>query len=199
MPTGTREIVLDHDGLVTYEPAFLEPAFADRALETLAAETAWRQESIRMFGRSVAIPRLTAWCGDLGTTYTYSGLTNEPAPWTPLLEELRERVSRAAGARFNSVLLNLYRSGADGMGWHADNEPEIGDAPIASLSLGAQRTFQLKHRTDEERRQVVLAHGSLLLMYAPTQRHWLHGVPKQKNVAGRRINLTFRIVNTRVR
>ncbi|GAC1585028.1 MAG: alpha-ketoglutarate-dependent dioxygenase AlkB [Candidatus Elarobacter sp.] len=189
-------VVLDRDGLVTYDPSFLEPAFAERALEGLATEAAWKQESIRMFGRLVPVPRLTAWHGDPGTTFTYSGLTNVPAPWTPLLSELRDRVCAAAQVPFNSVLLNRYRSGDDGMGWHADDEPELGDV-IGSVSLGATRTFRFKHRVDGERREVALANGSLLVMSGDSQRCWLHAVPKQTRVRGPRINLTFRVVRPR--
>ncbi len=148
-----------------------------------------------MFGRRIAIPRLTAWHGDPGAVYTYSGLRNEPRPWTPALAELRARLADRLGVRFTSVLLNWYRSGADGMSWHADDEPELGSEPtIASLSLGATRRFELKHRADGERIAVPLDHGSLLVMTGETQHCWLHRVPKQPRIAGGRINLTFRVV-----
>jgi alkylated DNA repair dioxygenase AlkB len=187
--------VVARDGAVTYEPGFLDTASADRAYAALAEEAAWRQESIVMFGRRVLLPRLTAWHGDPGAVYTYSGLSNVPAPWTPLLSELRERLADRLGVRFNSVLLNWYRSGADAMGWHADDEAELGREPtIASLSLGATRTFELEHRADRERVSVPLEHGSLLVMAGETQHRWRHRVPKQLRVAGGRINLTFRTV-----
>jgi alkylated DNA repair dioxygenase AlkB len=147
-----------------------------------------------MFGRRVAFPRLTAWYGDPGAAYTYSGVRNEPLPWTPLLRELRDRAAAAAGARFNSVLLNRYRDGRDGMGWHADDERELGRV-IASLSVGAVRTFELRHRGDRERIALPLASGSLIVMAGDTQRHWTHRVPKDARAAGERINLTFRWVD----
>lgn len=157
---------------------------------------AWRQERIRVYGREHAVPRLTAWYGDRGATYTYSGIRHEPQPWSPTLVAMRERIEAAAGARFNSVLLNRYRTGADSNGWHADDEPELGPAPvIASVSLGAARRFALRRR-GETRRLVtlVLEHGSLLIMSGRSQQEYQHTVPKEARVAGERINLTFRLV-----
>jgi alkylated DNA repair dioxygenase AlkB len=180
---------------VAYEPGFLAAADADRAFAALRDEAAWRQESIAMFGRRVSLPRLTAWHGDPGAVYTYSGLRNEPRPWTPALAELRERLAERLGIRFDSVLLNWYRGGADAMGWHADDEPELGrDPTIASLSLGTTRTFELEHRGDRERVALALEHGSLLVMAGATQHHWRHRVPKQPRLTGDRINLTFRVI-----
>jgi len=147
-----------------------------------------------MFGRRVAFPRLTAWYGDPGAAYTYSGVRNEPLPWTPLLGELRDLVAAAAGAPFNSVLLNRYRDGSDSMGWHADDERELAPV-IASLSVGAVRTFELRHRGDRERIALPLASGSLIVMAGDTQRHWQHRVPKDVRAPGERINLTFRLVD----
>jgi alkylated DNA repair dioxygenase AlkB len=191
----SSRVVLSRDGTVTYEPGFLAAADADRAYAALADQAAWKQESIAMFGRRVPLPRLTAWHGDPEAVYRYSGLLNVPAPWTPQLAELRERLADRLGVRFNSVLLNWYRGGNDAMGWHADDEPELGREPaIASLSLGATRTFELEHRTDRERVAVPLEHGSLLVMTGQTQHRWRHRVPKQRRVEGGRINLTFRTV-----
>jgi alkylated DNA repair dioxygenase AlkB len=188
-------VVLARDGSVTYEPGFLDAASADRAYAALAEEAAWRQESIVMFGRRVPLPRLTAWHGEPEAVYGYSGLLNVPEPWTPQLSALRERLADRLGIRFNSVLLNWYRGGSDAMGWHADDEPELGREPsIASLSLGATRTFELEHRTDRERVAVPLEHGSLLVMTGATQHRWRHRVPKQRRIEGGRINLTFRTV-----
>jgi alkylated DNA repair dioxygenase AlkB len=187
--------VLARDGTVTYEPNFLDAASADRAYAALVEEAAWRQESIVMFGRRVPLPRLTAWHGEPEAVYSYSGLLNVPAPWTPWLSELRERLADRLGIRFNSVLLNWYRGGGDAMGWHADDEAALGREPaIASLSLGATRTFELEHRADRERVAVPLEHGSLLVMAGETQHRWRHRVPKQRRVEGGRINLTFRVV-----
>lgn len=179
----------------------MDVATADRWLATLRDEVAWRRDHVVMFGRRHAVPRLTAWFGDPGCVYAYSGITLAPRPWSATLSEIRVLVARAAEAPFNAVLLNLYRDGADGMGWHADDEPELGPAPIiASVTLGATRTFQLKHKTrkDLPRVDLDLEHGSLLVMRPPTQAHWLHGVPKRRGRAlGPRLNLTFRWIQVR--
>lgn len=190
---GEPRVVLERDGLVTYEPRFLDPASADLAFDAVLGETAWAQDHLTIAGRRIPFPRLTAWYGDPGAAYTYSGVRNEPRPWIDVLETLRRRVSARVGVRFTSVLLNQYRGGDDGMGWHADDEPELGPQPIiASLSLGAERTFQLKHRDDAELLALALEHGSLLVMAGATQHRWLHRVPKQKSARGVRLNLTFR-------
>lgn len=186
------------DGDVRYLPAALPPAEADACFDSLRVQVDWQQEEIHLFGARHAVPRLVAWHGDPGARYTYSGVAHEPRPWTPVLQQVRERVESLSGHRFNSVLLNLYRDGRDGMGWHADDEPELGTDPvIASVSLGATRRFRMRHR--RHRGQVLtidLAHGSLLLMQGPTQHHWLHAVPKTTRAVGERINLTFRRVGS---
>jgi len=139
----------------------------------------------------VAIPRLTAWHGEKG--YVYSGIRLEPAPWNEPLLELEAIAEELAWAPFNSVLLNLYRDGRDSVSWHADNEPGLGYNPvIASVSLGAQRRFQLRHRRSGARVSLDLPHGSCLIMAGATQHHWLHQLPKTARPVGPRINLTFR-------
>lgn len=181
-----------------FDPAFLTPPEADALLARLAAEAAWEQRTIRLFGQEFPQPRLTAWYGDAEARYTYSGLTWEPQPWLPALRTLRQRVEAATGARFNSVLLNLYRNGRDSMGWHADDEPELGAAPtIASVSLGATRRFRLRARAPlvQPAFGLDLAAGSLLLMRGATQQHWQHALPKTARPVGPRLNLTFRWVH----
>lgn len=164
---------------------------ADRLFEDLSASIDWRQEVATVMGRRVPIPRLTAWHGETG--YVYSGIAMQPAAWTPPLLELKRCAEGHAGQAFNSVLLNLYRDGRDSVGWHADNERGLGRNPvIASLSLGATRRFQLKHRTLGERVAIDLRHGSCLVMAGATQHHWLHQLPKTARPVGPRINLTFR-------
>ncbi len=183
---------------VLLDDSFLAPAEAAALLAELTATVAWRQEPIRLFGKQVMQPRLTAWYGDPAATYRYSGLQLEPLPWLPVLQNLREQVEAAAGTRFNSVLLNLYRSGQDSMGYHADNEPELGPAPvIASLTLGATRTFRFKSRpaVAAPALSLPLTSGSLLLMRGPTQQNWLHALPKTARPVGPRLNLTFRWVD----
>jgi alkylated DNA repair dioxygenase AlkB len=183
--------LLPRDGAVFLQPDALARAAADRLFEELQSTVAWRQEVATVMGRRLPIPRLTAWHGQAG--YVYSGIRMEPAPWTPALLELRETAEALAGQSFNSVLLNLYRSGRDSVSWHADNEPGLGQNPvIASLSLGAVRRFQLKHRRTGERLSLDLPHGSCLIMAGATQHHWLHQLPKTAQAVGPRINLTFR-------
>jgi alkylated DNA repair dioxygenase AlkB len=177
---------------------WLAPAEADRALEDLLRTTPWAQQSIVLFGRSVAQPRLSVWMGDEGATYTYSGLTQRPSPWTPAVAALRARVEGTTGVAYNGVLLNLYRDGDDSMGLHADDEPELGPDPvIASISLGAERTFMLKpkkHRKEASTLRLALPHGSLLVMDGGVQRGWVHGIPKEPKIRAPRVNLTFRRV-----
>ncbi len=173
-------------------------AEASALLPALQQEVPWRQEVIQVWGRRHPVPRLTCWMGDAGAVYRYSGLRLLPEPWTPLVSGLRRRVEEAAGSRFDAVLLNLYRDGQDRMGWHADDEPELDpEAPIASLSLGATRCFQLRSRQrgEDGRRETIaleLGDGDLLVMDPPTQRHWQHQLPARRGVRTPRLNLTFR-------
>jgi alkylated DNA repair dioxygenase AlkB len=177
-------------------PAAFPPKEAAGLFAGLQRTIDWQQESILMFGRRVLVPRLVAWHGDPGTSYTYSGTPHQPLPWTAPLARIRDRAAELCGARFNAVLLNLYRDGRDGMGWHADDEAELGRDPvIASVSLGATRRFCLRHRKRRNLKlDVPLPHGSLLCMSGPTQHHWLHALPKTRAAVGERINLTFRLV-----
>lgn len=160
----------------------------------------WHQEQLVIFGRERPVPRLISWHGDPAAQYAYSGVPHEPAPWTPALERVRERVQRLAGKPFNSVLGNLYRDGRDGMGWHSDDEPELGRNPlIASVSFGATRRFRLRHRRDRTLTHALdLTDGSVLVMAGATQHHWQHSITKTARPVGPRINLTYRrIAETR--
>lgn len=179
--------------MLRWWPDFLSPAEADEALHALSREIAWEQHQVRLFGRVLPAPRLSCWIGDPEAAYTYSAMRFEPRPWTPTLGVLRDRLNAMLGAGFNSVLANRYRSGADGMGWHADDEPELGAQPlIASLSLGATRRFLLRSRDRSQRAALALSHGSLLLMEGSTQLRTQHSLPKTARPVGERINLTFR-------
>ena len=152
-------------------------------------------EEVVVFGRRVIQPRLTAWYGDPGCAYAYSGIRLEPSPWSATLRDLKARIEAATAEAFNSVLLNYYRDERDSVGFHSDDEPELGPRPvIASLSLGAERVFVMRHKSDRKLPPVrlTLASGSLLLMKGDTQRHWQHGVPKEARPCGARVNLTFR-------
>jgi alkylated DNA repair dioxygenase AlkB len=186
---------LDDGGLLVLHERWLPAAEARAAFDELRGETPWQSQSIRIAGRLIPVPRLTAWYGDPGATYTYSGLRNEPLPWTPALAALRARVSETAGVLLDSALLNRYRDGNDSMGWHADDERELGQDPvIASLSLGAPRRFVLRHAKKRGRAlTLLLGDGDLLVMGGTTQHHYRHAVPKEAE-AGERINLTFRRV-----
>ncbi len=182
------------DGGLQYDPAFIPEREADPLLMQLQQEVSWRQEQIRLFGRLCQVPRLQAFQGDPGLRYRYSHLSLRTAPWHPALDRLRRRLEQITGQRFNCVLLNLYRDGQDSMGWHSDDEAELGPDPvIASLSLGVTRRFLLRRRDDHRQKQELpLAHGSLLLMSGALQRHWQHSVPRSRPIQSARINLTFR-------
>ncbi|WP_027212778.1 alpha-ketoglutarate-dependent dioxygenase AlkB family protein [Burkholderia sp. WSM2232] len=181
-------------------PDWLAPDLAEQFLARLIDEVQWRQDIMGTPGGRVALPRLTAWQGDSDAVYVYSGIRNLPQPWTPAVAELKAAVEAVCQARFNSVLLNRYRSGADSMGWHADREPELGPEPvIASVSLGVARTFDLRHSKTGTTQSFSLKGGSLLVMKGKTQTEWRHRVPKEPRVTGARINLTFRWVTPRKR
>jgi alkylated DNA repair dioxygenase AlkB len=168
---------------------------AGDVLRALIEGTPWRHEAVTIYGKRYMQPRLIAWYGDAGQLYSYSGIALEPLPWTDTLSKLREVVQDLANERFNSVLLNYYRDHRDSMGFHSDDEKELGATPvIASLSLGATRTFVLKHKTRPKLKPVrlELPSGSLLLMKGNTQKHWKHGIDKQSTPCGPRVNLTFR-------
>jgi len=169
---------------------------ADAAFAALRHEIPWRQEHLRMFGSTIAVPRLEAWIADEGLHYTYSGIAHAPQPWTPTVAAMRDRCGALAGTAFNSVLCNLYRNGEDGVDWHADDEREFGRRPvIASVSLGATRRFDFRRVDDTSNRVgTELRHGDIVIMRGTTQELWRHRIPKTKREVGERINLTFRTV-----
>ncbi|MBC8742403.1 alpha-ketoglutarate-dependent dioxygenase AlkB [Paraburkholderia sp. UCT31] len=184
---------------VDWYPDWLAAADAERLLARLIDEVQWRQDMMGTPAGRVALPRLTAWQGEPDAVYVYSGIRNVPQAWTPAVAELKAAVEAISGARFNSVLLNRYRSGADSMGWHADREPELGKQPvIASVSLGVARRFDLQHNRSGVVQSFSLKGGSLLVMKGDTQAQWRHRVPKEPRVSGERINLTFRWVTPRM-
>jgi alkylated DNA repair dioxygenase AlkB len=168
---------------------------ADHYFDQLMDETAWAQDETVMFGKRVVTARKVAWYGDTNYSYTYSGVSKTAMLWTDGLRELRTIVEDVSGHTYNSCLLNLYADGMQGMGWHSDDEKMLQPrACIASLSLGAARNFDLKHRQDKSKVRIFLEHGSLLTMEATTQEHWQHAMPKTKKVTQPRINLTFRTI-----
>lgn len=186
---------LSADAWIDLWPGLL--AEESRSLEqALFTEIDWQEERYRMFGREVVAPRRMAWHGDSDASYSYSGLAHEPLPWTPSLQRLRGILKSVTGLHFNSVLANLYRNGADGMGWHADNEREVGPSPldrhIASISFGASRRFLLRHEMERTKHEFLLGGGDLLVMRGSTQSEFKHSIPKTAKSVGLRINLTFR-------
>ena len=189
--------VLPHDGeAMLYANSFNELE-SKQLMNGLLKNINWRQDNIKLFGRMVAQPRLTAWYGDLNKPYTYSGLTMQPKVWTEELLFIKSKIEPVAGVRYTSVLLNLYRNGQDSMGWHSDNEPELGRNPvISSVSFGAERMFKFKHLRDKSlNKSVLLTNGSHLLMKGETQHYWAHAIPKTKKPMQPRINLTFRVIS----
>lgn len=184
------------DADVVFYPSFLDEQESDRCFTALAQTVDWRQDCITIYGRSIPQPRLTAWYGDPGKSYTYSNITMFPTPWTSTLLDLKTKVEAVSGVAFNSVLLNLYRHGNDSMGWHSDDEPELGQNPvIGSLSLGGTRRFVLRHRFEPGlKHELELTSGSFLLMHGTTQHYWQHQIPKTRRAVPPRINLTFRVI-----
>ena len=186
--------LLPVDGICQLQDAFFSQEKANEVIRKLMLEVDWKQYYIQIFGKRLPQPRLTAWYGEKGTSYSYSGIHLEPIPFTPLIEQIKNDIEKFSGQKFNSVLLNLYRNHFDSMGWHSDDEKELGLEPnIASLSLGSSRMFQLKHKTLKEKKlKLSLNNGSLLLMGGSMQHNWLHSIPKSAQETGPRINLTFR-------
>ena len=193
--TNRLERILIVDGEMYYLSKLDLGRDGYRIFDQLTVDVPWRQESILVWGKMHLQPRLVAWYGDLGSDYTYSGITLTPLPWTDLLLEIKRRVETVTAASFNSVLLNYYRDNRDSMGFHSDDEPELGLRPvIASISLGQERTLILKHKLNKLVKPVrlKLTSGSLLLMKGETQTYWNHGIAKESRPCGPRINLTFR-------
>ena len=180
-------IELADGGILLYDVMFLPPELADRYFVELRDESAWDQKQAA-FGHLQ--PRLTASHGDEGVTYRYSGTINVALPWTPTLLEIKHKIEAVQGA-YNYCLLNRYRTGADSVGWHADNEPGMGTV-IGSLSLGATRTFRIKHNTTKETQAFPVGNGTLIIMAGTMQQFWKHEVPKTTETINERINLTFR-------
>ncbi len=182
------------DADLWFREEFLPDREASEILDTLIENTSWTQPVIQLGAKSIPSPRLAAWFGDEEAFYSYSGVRNVPAPWTPVLQKVRIQLEKVAGSQFNSVLLNYYRSGQDSMGWHRDNERELGPEPlIGSVSLGESRRFLMKHVKDKNLRwKIDLRHGSALIMMGQTQNLWRHCLPKSKTRNDPRVNLTFR-------
>lgn len=188
--------LLPYRGEAYFYPDFFTREESDRLYQHLLSQVSWKQMPIKIFGREIMQPRLTAWFADKDVKYTYSGLTLTAFEWTDTLLEIKQHVEKVSGAMFNSALLNLYRDGKDSMGWHRDNEKELGRNPVvASVSFGATRQFKLRdYGTKNNVVSLDLKHGSFLWMQGETQHYWEHSVPKTNREIGERINVTFRLV-----
>lgn len=184
------------DGHLIYYPNFFNSEIADIYFNTLLKKVKWQQDNITLFGKTHKQPRLTALYANNSKTYSYSNITMTPHIFTSELNTIKNNVEEVSKHQFTTCLLNLYRNGSDSNGWHADNEKELGKHPvIASVSFGAERVFQLKHKTNSNLKQkLVLKHGSLLIMKGTTQEFWKHQIPKTKKDVNPRINLTFRYI-----
>ena len=191
----SSENLLSKDGAVFYYGAIVSHEQANAFFLKLRDEIAWENDEIILFGKRIVTKRKVAWYGNLPFEYTYSNVKKQAIAWNEILLELKTMVEDKTGCSFNSCLLNLYHSGEEGMAWHSDDEPELlENGAIASLSLGAERTFEFKHKKDQSKVKVLLEHGSVLLMKYPTQKHWLHQLTKTKKSSTPRINLTFRTI-----
>lgn len=176
-----------------YVPGFLTPSQADALLDEVIHAADWQQERFTMFGRLVIAPRLTAWYGEPGATYRYSGVTRPARPWLPSIRQLAGQVGEAVAWRFNYVLVNRYRDGGDMLGWHADDEADLGDMPVlAAISVGAERVFRMRPRAGGASMATMLGHGSLLLMWGHSQRDCKHCLPRTRRAVGERLGFTFR-------
>jgi alkylated DNA repair dioxygenase AlkB len=194
---GTNGNILPQEGEAFFFPSFFDKEESDAYYQHLLTDIEWKQEPIKIFGKEIMQPRLTSWYGDSGKPYSYSGITMRPNQWTQPLLTIKRRIEAVAGVTFTGALLNQYRDGRDSMGWHRDNEKELGINPvIGSVSFGAGRKFQFRNYKDKKlTRSIELTHGSFLLMKGETQHHWEHQVPKTSIQKGIRINLTFRVIH----
>ncbi|MBK59827.1 MAG: alpha-ketoglutarate-dependent dioxygenase AlkB [Pseudomonas sp.] len=192
--SGDSELIELTDADLRYFPRWVDADLADGWLSEISAKTSWSQPQIKLYGRSIAVPRLVAWYGDADAHYRYSGFTHEPLAWTPLLADIRQRVQQQVGQRLNGVLLNYYRDGQDAMGWHSDDERELGQQPlVVSLNLGATRRFDFRRKgASRIEYSISLEHGSLLVMSGLTQHYWQHQIARTRKVRAPRLNLTFR-------
>ena len=194
-PKDPLKPVQIQNGSYIHVKQFFNSIEADTYLKACKDGIEWKQESMKMYGKVIPFPRLQAWYGDQGKFYSFSGIKLEPNTWNQVLIEIKTKIEPLVKVSFNSVLLNRYRDGSDSMSWHTDAEKELGKNPtIASVNLGATRSFQLKHNTTKEKIVIYLAHGDLLIMMGELQHFWKHQIPKTKKIIKERINLTFRVI-----
>lgn len=183
---------------IQYIPDFFSKQKSDLMLKSLIKKIKWRQNTIQFYGKRSLVPRLEAWYGDVGKSYSYSGIQMDPMPWSKELVEIKQAIERQTKFFFNSVLVNYYRDGQDRVAWHSDDEKELGRNPvIGSVSFGAERKFKLRHKKYQKngcRIEIKLEHGSFLLMKGETQHHWVHEIPRTALAIGPRVNLTYRFI-----
>ena len=191
------ELIELPDAVLHWYPEALDPGQARFWFDCLLKELEWQTEQLQLFGRKMTVPRMLAWCGDAGASYRYSGVNHEPQDWTGTLESIRSWIQETSNSPFNGVLANRYRDGNDCMGWHSDDEPELGKQPvIASLSLGASRLMRFRRRGDHSQSyRLELSAGSLLIMRGTTQKYWQHCIGRSRKFTDERINLTFRFID----
>ena len=184
------------DAEIDYIPAFYNFYESRKLFDAIYNHTNWVEEDIRVYGKVYKQPRLTAFYANNNKAYGYSNISMSPQPFNPTLNAIKSKIEKATQLTFSSCLLNLYRDGQDSNGWHSDDEKELGENPvIASVSLGAERLFHLKHKKVKTlKHKLILNNGSLLVMKGETQHHWLHQIPKTKKIIDKRINLTFRLI-----
>ncbi len=186
---------LPYDGIVNYYGKLWSKSQADRYLEQLLTNIEWKHDEAVIYGKKLVTKRKVAWYGDQSFSYTYSRVTKYALPWNDTLRELKQAIEGQSGDSYNSCLLNLYHTGEEGMAWHSDAEIDLKkDGAIASVSFGAERKFSFKHKKKDERVDLLLEHGSLLVMKGTTQTHWLHRLPPTKRISEPRVNLTFRTI-----
>lgn len=186
---------LPEDGIVNYYGKIFSAKESEHYLKVLLETIEWKNDEAVIFGKRIITKRKVAWYGDLPFEYTYSNTTKRALPWTPELIQLKNRVEQECGDTFNSCLLNLYHTGEEGMAWHSDGEADLKkNGSIGSVSFGAERKFAFKHKVSEQKVELFLEHGSLLVMKGTTQTHWLHRLPPTKRIHSPRVNLTFRTI-----
>jgi len=201
-PSPQKSVNYPKEGLTVIENGeyiffsnFFSKEESDSLFKSLRNNIFWNQESMNMYGKKIDFPRLTAWYGNNDKSYSFSGITLRPHPWTTDILAIKNKIEPFSKILFNSVLLNLYRDGKDSISWHTDAERELGINPvIASVNFGATRKFQLRHINTREIKEIELTHGSLLIMQGELQHFWQHQVPKTNKIIGERINLTFRVI-----
>jgi alkylated DNA repair dioxygenase AlkB len=192
-PLDPSANLLPCDGTVNYHGQIFSMTEANDHQTALLNDVPWQHDEAIIYGKHIITARKVAWYGDSEFAYAYSGITRQALPWNEHLLKLKATVEEHCQTRFNSCLLNLYDHGDQGMAWHSDDEKTLAKhAAIASVSFGAERRFCFKHKRTTQTAEIVLEHGSLLVMKDSTQTHWLHSIPKSKRITEPRINLTFR-------